>query len=407
MIHKIISQNSNSTFISDLNTVTITGSDEAGRYGTLATPKSLFYNGGTYLTGRLDATTNNSPYILKWKNGVLEYELVTTLTNPDVLVHPRPAVLIYNDFIYVIVVNGHGEDMQILKSNSADSIADGFTLLHTVTGDFGYNACRITTDNRMVILTRSTGVTLTPNNSQVVLVSDIDDFTTWSEKLVTDADYGTTLVRHYPSVPIHYGVNQWNYFGISMRKDSGGSGYVYKQFIYKTQDFITYSNLTETFSKNVDVSGEITQAELLANFAITTPTDETKSSAGVNAIVLNDEIYNSYYNYISEEWYWQHIDSSGVITETLIDLILPSPVLGQFSLLSMWYNGNNLVHSINNLLYISNLDFSSLEVITNIELGESKILPANLDKVDGDYMIGGSLTDNEYYYYTTNDIFLN
>src|SRR5690606_10616275 len=120
----------------------------SGSYGNLCTPKSVWRNGATYITGYKDFSTNNSPVILRWKNGILEMEEVGTIDFSDALQHQHPAVLIIDDYIYVFAVNGHGRPIKIWKSNSPDNISDGFTLHHTISGDFGYCNLRKLSDGR-------------------------------------------------------------------------------------------------------------------------------------------------------------------------------------------------------------------------------------------------------------------
>lgn len=408
MLLQVIMQSGSGTEsgISQTYTYPTPNSREIGFYANLVSPRSIWYNGSTYIMGNNTSDDNNSPFILQYKNGSITYEFVGLINNADPLQHAHGGVLEIGGYLYVFSVDGHGENMLIWKSNSIENVSGGFTLHDTITGDFGY-ANAMYKNNRMIILTRSTNPVGTPNMSHVILYSDENDFTTWTEKTVTDADYSVTADRHYPALPYHYGTNTWYYFGVQIRQDSGGSGYMWAQCIYKTQDFVNYYSLDENFSKDIDISGEITQAELLSNCAIFQAASKTVVCSGLNGIILNDEYYGSFYDTDESKWKWVHIDSSGTQTETDIPLTLDAPTISTpLAFNMMYYNGQNLVHKINENIYKSRLDFSDLELIDGVDFDERKIIPLNLDEVTGEYMMGGSLTEGDFYYNITSNKFL-
>lgn len=385
-------------------------SKEIGSYGASNQPKNIWYDGKTFITGQNNSNDNNSPIVIEYdsSDGTLSLELVYTLTNADPLEHARPSIIEYGGFIYVAVVNGHGQEILIFKSNSLGTSRNGFTLHHTIPGAYGYQSLKIVDNNRLMIFCRGTNPVSTPNMSQIILLSDPNDFTNFNEISVTDADYINTQDRHYPSDIKHYENNNWHYFGISIRHEDGGiGGFFFAQAIYKTQDFTTFWNLDETFSKDVITNGEITHTELFDNFVfIGDLANRTLDDivGGVFAIVINDVLYNSYYDTNNNLYKFMKVEN-GIITlqdSPFLSDPLPNNAVGS---LNPWFNGNNLVYRVLSDIYKFDLNWNNqvgpfLNVTSNL-----KIPPYNLDKVTGKYMIGGSNIPDQFYFIITDNKF--
>lgn len=375
------------------------GMTQGGRYGNLSKPTSIWHKGATYVMGFTGLEDNNSPVIIKYKGNVVTYAKVAQSTVQDPGQHAFPAILIIADFIYVFQVNGHGEPMRVFKSNTAESIEDGFTLISTIGDFFGYCLPRLLPDGRVFILTRNTGSS--PRYSQKMAISTPNNYTSWTVKNLADSGWGTNLVRHYPSTPFYYGVNQWNYLAIQHRYDQTPETY-FAQSIYKTQDFITFYSLDGNFSKNIDANGVLTQTEIYDNLTIIgSGASRSTYVGGVNIIVINDVIYGNYFNQGTKTIHFYKI-TNGVLTET------PTPfdfnnTPGGMSITQLFhfYNGQNLIHMATETrgdinIYSSDLNFNNIEFQLSIKQPNEEdpinepVIPFNINEIEGEYIIGGT-----------------
>lgn len=383
-----------------------------GGYGALVTPNSVWYNGATYITGTLDADANNAPVIFKWKNDVLEYNgSVGTIDNADILEHSHPAILIIDGYIYIFQVNGHNEDIKIWKSDTQEDISS-FTLHHTITGDFSYCNPKLLTDGRVVILNRNGW----SDFEQIFQISDVDDYTTWTNRTATASDFLANDVRHYPSHPYMYGSNTWHYFGISLRDENttpNGIATYFGQAIYKTQDFETFYSLDEVFSKNIVSSGGLTRSEIETNLMVVgSNTAQTTYVMPLQFIVIDDVVYSRYYDNAASYFKFMKIATDGTITTYDCDIPNVSTTINFGYKIFIWYNGNNLVITTDKDIYVSDLNFSNVQFYNQYAYsGETDAvqvvsLPYNLDEVINNYLLGGTTTEGVFPYFITSDKFL-
>lgn len=383
-----------------------------GSYGALVSPVSVWHKGATYITGTLDASTNNAPVILKWEDSTLEFnDSVGTIDNFDVLEHSHPSILIIDDYIYIFQVNGHDQDIKVWKSNSQEDIS-AFTLHHTILGDFNYCNPRLLDDGRVVILSRE-GY---PDFTHQIAISAANDYTSWTLKDLTATDFVANDVRHYPSHPYMYGSNSWHYIGISLRDENtspNGIETYFGQAIYKTQDFITFYSLDENFSKNIDVSGALTRSEIETNLMIVgTNAAQTTYVGPMQFIVVNDVCYSKYYDNTANYFKFLKVDTDGTITTYPCNIPNLDTTINFSYKFSMWYNGSNIVISTSLGIYAINLSLNNLQLKRlYTEDGEDNTpqavsFPFNLDAVSGSYLFGGSTTEGVFPYYITSDKFL-
>lgn len=386
----------------------------SGSYGMLVSSKSWYYNGVTYLTGVENTTTNNSPIIIKYthSNGLLEFEKVGTIDNYDAGEHSHPALIIKDGFIYVYQVNGHGKEIKVWKSNVAESISDGFTFHFTIPGNYGYCNPRLYADGRVVVMSRLTLHPGTEEYSQVLNISAPNDYTLWTKKIITQSDYSTYGNRHYPAFPFEYGTNSWIYGGVTLRNDIGLENY-FGQCIWKTTDFITFYNLTETFSKNIDTLGAISRQELEDHFTLFgTNTNMTGYVKPLQFIVIDDVVYSSYFDETEGYFRFYKVDSLGnLITYPLQIQGIDTIDNGSFKF-TIYYNGNNLLVLVNGKIYGFDLNFSNMTFFDQYNYAgdvsplNAAILPWNLPEVSGDYMIAGSTEEGSFPYIITDNKFL-
>lgn len=377
---------------------------DSGRYGRIVAPKSVFHLGATYVTGR-KSNPNRDPLLIRYLAGTIDIIQVGVIDFFDNLYHQNPAILIIDNYIYIIAVNGHGREMKIWKSDTLDMM-DGFTLLYEKAGDYGYCCPYLLADNSIIIYTRSTGGSDT--YSLLYLKSPAGDYTSLTDVYVTTAQFGTYGYRHYPSSIKHYGTNTYHYFGISLRRESGEI--YFAQIIFKTLDFETYYNVDESFSKDVTVD-PIDTTELNDYYTIIGDTSNDSVYVGTQStIVLNDVLYGS--GIVGGVWKFFKI-VAGVTT--FYDCDLPDlPLTNNFEYhIDMYWNGSNLVIYSRGSVYTSDLNFSNVTFqFTNYATGELTGInlvqpPENYNEINADYMLAGSnlelgvfpyiITDNKFH----------
>lgn len=372
-------------------------------------PQMYYYDGYTY-QGATKNVSNRDPILLRFNqrdNSVIHVD-VGTIDNFDPIFHQRPIPIEYNGFIYVIQVNGHGQDIKIWKSNTTD-VADGFTLDTTISdNNYGYINLHKRSDDSIIIGSRLT--TQTPYNYGHVLVRS-SDWSTFSSVITTDPDYATTNHRHYMMLPLEYGTNTWLYVGIMSRNDSGNQ--YFSQGYYKTQDFNTFYSLDETFNKNVASTTPVTDAEVETNFNIigSTASDTVRVQAS-NGCVIDDVIYGSYFDNVTDNyWRFYKITGMGVKTEyecTIVGLDTDR-VTDTNSAITITYNGNNLVWSFDGAIYTCDLEFNNQKLVfqaTDTDGNDltNNIYPmSNIQDVNGRYalFIGGGGVGTARYYITS------
>ena len=379
-----------------------------GNYGGhLVTPKAVWYGGSTFFTGQRTLASNNSGAMLKCNNEGITTTNVSTITVSDPDEHSHPAVLEIGGYIYLLQANGQGENILIYKSTTQGGTS--YALHHTITGVFAYCNARVF-EGRIVIVTRDSSAPATINRfGQIVLYSDVGDFTTWTELATTNPDYQTNDVRHYPATPYCYGTNTWFHFIINKRSDVNSNTY-YAHAFYKTQDFITYYNEAETWSKDIVTNGVITDTELETNCTLFgSDLEPSKKRDGANYIVIDDIIYGSYYDYDNSVFKFVKIDTA-TVTETICTIDFGRTFsVTNLSAIVMYYGTNDILMVTGNVdLYRSNLDFTDVSFVEN--LGDTNTInrgaiPCNISDIDGEYFIGGRATDTFFPYKKTNEKF--
>lgn len=367
-------------------------------------PKCLFHNGATYLTA-YDETEFRNPILMRWKDGVSVSVQVGTQSITDPLDHQHPTIFIKDDFIYIVQTNGHGDEMKIFKSRTTD-ILDGFDLHHTIAGNFGYVNPVVLPDDRVVIISRVTSIPAF-RFGQLVLVSDPNDFTTWEEIVMTDPAYVSTEYRHYPhSITKYEDDGVWHYQGLNLRTDENNLFAYFAQCILKTPkdgDFKTWYNVDESFSKNVELDGKITNTELENNYTVVGWESDTTYCNNAYTISIRDTLYGQYFNNFEGKWKFFKINPKGVKTEVDVplDIFNNLPTTNAFGVpIRTWYNGKNLIiTNINTgggFLYTCDLDYSNFEKVfqyytyDNVKNASRMILPENFLDVNDRYIAGGS-----------------
>lgn len=413
ILQQIIQQFSDAFFYRYGFTEEISDVIYSGLYVQVA-PKCWYYNGDTYFTAVTSEATRN-PVLYRYRSSddsIVGVD-VGTIDNTDPLNHQNPAIAVVDDFIYVLMVNGHGQDIKIWKSDTTD-ISDGFTLFHTITDfDFGY-LHTYRRNNYQYFLSRDTQ----SDFGSIVGKSADSSFVSWDVNRVTLAEKPTTGYRHYPYIPTPYNEDNWNYFSITLRNDNASSDpdQIFMYFghaFYKTQDFVTYYSLDENFSKNVVSSGAITQSEVNSNLMYigSESTDEDYTSH-FQGCVINGVIYGSYVSQSINYHKFYKIEN-GVKTE--YECNIPNLSINPFSfnVLTILSNGNNLVIRVSGGdVYVCDFNFNNQSIAYTVADNQiypinAPIYPFNLDEVGEIYALGGQqVYTGAFPYIVTNDKFI-
>ena len=368
----------------------------SGTWANHFSPTILWVNGATYALAT-KAEPNRSPLLYRYGNGQIDSVQVGTITKFDTtnLYHPKSSIVYVDGHFYVGVINGHGEELLVFKSNTSN-ITDGFNLEATVNGEFGYISGYYK-DGRIVWLTRQTA----PPNGYYkrVIYSNINDYSTYTNLQTTQGS--TSFLRHYPTSPKLYGYNEWYYFCVGLRNGSSSPSYYYNQVIYKTKDFETFYSLDENLSKNLSVS-PFTQSELDNELSVVRNSSNTYNIGTPIGFVLNDVYYGSYWNEDDDYLRFFKYDSS---VRTDYPCYIPdlSQDQTEFRQLQLYYNGKNIVivSSALNKIYTCSLNFSNQQEVFDFsnqtELELSAGLPQNFDEVVGNYIICGKFDVSNVY----------
>lgn len=330
--------------------LTIPDSWMYGSFRTLAKPSMLYYDGSTYSLYYKENTDDNAVGIIKQTGNSIEYASVnngTVLPNEPTN-HPAPMLHINKTtgYIYVIQNEFHVDNFRVWKSDFPKDISS-FSLL----GSFGNSNCaylgHLSGDESDVVLLTRAGQVGVDNYSISVIEVNLDTLV-YTQTQVTDVTGGTDM-RHYLLVPYQYGTSTRTYFGVTTRNQPPtGTGY-YKFSLMATTDFDTFTNIPNTYSKNVVSTSPITTTELETNFAsIGSDSARTTIISEGKMIVLNDDIYvvwmsddpNSRFSVRKFTW------GSGTTSDFLIPVttIVESPIW--YGPVYMRYNGTKFVFTI-------------------------------------------------------------
>lgn len=381
----------------------------AGSYGNHITPKSVWHNGATYITGYRE---NQDPAIIKWKDGEIQYTEFGT-SEHDPYNHPHPTVVIIDNYVYVLHVDGHNNPIKIWKSDLPESI-ESFTLIHTTTyAEFNYCNPRMLSDGRMVIHSRRGSAA---GFNSIFAMSGINDLTTWTVKELTVPDWDSNKVRHYPDGLYHYGANEWYYFGIFLRYENGEVYFGHAHF--KTKDFITFYSLDESFSKNIDIEGGFTRAEIETYLMTVGSNTQPDTYTGPpNTLIINDTVYDNFYNMTNQRWEMIKITPDG--TKTFYPCTIPNILTGKnlSHPILQYYNGQNIVliiteENLSRKIYSTDLNYQTFKFEKTIsETGEEEpinrpLIPWNFSELNGKYIIGGGMDVGIFPYMITDEKFL-
>lgn len=263
-----------------------------GTHQNLSNPSSLYFNGSTYITGYEDNVTYNQAWIIK-QTGLdqIDYNSVgdgTVAVGMESNNHPAPMLVIDNlGYIFVIQNAFHVYPFRVWKSNNPEDISS-FTELANFGSQLSYLGLVRQENSNCWFISRKGGA---GDYSHVVVNVNLVNPALYTQTQICDSDASGNNVRHYPLMPKRYGSSDYYVGGIAHRLDSPIT--YYKNSIWITQDFDTFENIEQTFSKTISVSGPITIAELEANFAyVGTDSDRTNQRGEGRIIHIDNDIFH-------------------------------------------------------------------------------------------------------------------
>lgn len=358
----------------------------------LVFPSVLWQNGKTFFGANKNNTTfKNQIQLLQYNHNFSEFiyrDIGDGTDTVDDNNHPLTYLRKESDTIYCGQTNVHNDPIDIFKPLVDNDYRSGFEKLTSITGDNGYPQAFTTVGGKTAFCVRlyPEGV---GNFNLGVQISDGNIEGTFTQTLITENTVG---YRHYNVVPIIYGTPTKNYLFSAFRNDDFDSNY-FALACYVTTDFETFSNIDDTFSKDITVDGELTMAEIEADFLVNgTITDDEVYLEIASIIQINDTIFFSQTKAGTTDKYIFKIED-GVVTSELInisnlDQIYRNPIL--------YYNGLNILISVlcddsgtkTKELWKVDLDltdFAQQYVLSDFNDYNYMFLPDNLDQVNGEY----------------------
>ena len=183
--------------------------------------------------------------------------------------------------------SAHNSPILIKKSDAVEDISS-FSLEATITGSFCYPKLFKITDGTIFLIVREADGSVIPRYLRIF--SSTDNGSNWDAgvRICDVKDAGEDYRMAYSSMPLISKDHKIQIF-INSRWDTS-SGYPDCYYVRST-DGITFTNMLETWSKNIVSGGLITRAELDANCLIE-HTDTTSDNRQVTAgYVTNNNIF--------------------------------------------------------------------------------------------------------------------
>lgn len=293
--------------------------------------KQLFYhNGNTHLLFAQDWDTffSRTHIITNYEHWGLD-KIHPIGRSPGSDVHAQPSGIMVGNKLYVGQEIPHDTPIRLFRANN-DNDVYSFEEPATTIGTFNAYAIFFhLQDGRYVQLGQ--GI----NSVEATINIGDSNFSNWgattkfAERIAPNANY--------QSVPLNYEISAdgWKYFCVNVREVGTGDEW-YERCLLKTQDFDTFYNFTETFSKQLSVQGTISAAELVANFLYYDP----GASDGLFpqcAIDASENFYATSFNgtdYIFIHWLQGQSSPTEVTITGITDFVQGSGALEQTSAIS-------------------------------------------------------------------------
>lgn len=267
--------------------------DDEAAYNILTSPTSIYYNGSTYSLGYESNTYDNQAWIVKQTGFSLETNKAGVGTNgQEPFNHPAPLLIIDdNGYIYVIQNEFHVTPFNLWRSDNPEDISS-FSLIGQFDTDGAYLVLVKQDNTDAVFVTRSGDANSGGFHQSILQVNLLD--ASYTKTQVSIADYSTTDIRHYPLYQYRKVGNSTTYFGAIQDRRDSDLKYL-KVSLWKTTDFVNFSNLDGTFTKDVVTNGAITVQELEDNYKFIQSNTNDNNISILNSIIqVDDDLYVSY-----------------------------------------------------------------------------------------------------------------
>lgn len=376
-------------------------------------PNILWNAGSTFMVGDKPNTGFANQIIAIQYNhnfGWLDFTDVGNGTDTfDSFNHPVPFVHIENDYVYCGQTNTHNDPIDLFKFDVQNNIQNGYTELTQIGGENAYPQLFTDKDGRAVFCVRQYPEGVGDFNLSINR-SDAGIEGTFTITLITQ---NTTGYRHYNCSPVLYGIQTKHYLLTNFRNNNNAEYFMHS--IYVTDDWETYSNYAETFSKDVVNTATITMSENTANYVFNGSTaNDTTNLNPATAIQVNDTLYVIYKDDTTEIYQIGKVED-GVFTNEVLDIDNLDHT--QFYSPMMWWNGTNIVVSaicnnggtMTKELWGVSTDFQThtrkYTYSDAVATTRPILLPDNLDVINGQYMMVVDNDSNEATFVLTIDKF--
>lgn len=222
-------------------------------------PTITWNNGLTYFAIQKDI--NATPF---GQAGIIVYNEDKGIDRPQFVgkilnssdTHTVPVISLSDSSIYVFQENLHISPLDIYKDSYLNDYADFIELAENVGTEIAYTQLIPFGNNYKIFYRFGAGY-------RIDVISSSTGLEGWgsTQQITVNAPGGN---RYYPTTPNNNNVNTWYHHEITLRIEIGNEWSI--KYKLKTQDYITWYNEPETFSKNVVVLGALTSAELGSNF---------------------------------------------------------------------------------------------------------------------------------------------
>ena len=234
--------------------------DTSGIGNQLLQNHCIYKNGHTYLLGRMNwSNLQSRTFILPYFDGIGLDRPHMVHDGVGVDSHARPSGIMVGNKIHLVQEHPHDTSLYIYKANNENDPYSFKKQVEEIGVSCSYAELFELQDGRFV--TYGQGVS---SAKSAINIGD-SGFANWGADTVFAESVSVT---NYPATPLNYShsVDGWRYFTINDRQSGVPPLGWRKKYLVKTKDFDTLYNFTETFSKTFSVNGQITAAELNANF---------------------------------------------------------------------------------------------------------------------------------------------
>lgn len=380
-------------------------------------PNLLWLDGKTFIVGDKGNGFNNEIQAFQYDHNFDEFYYLRVGNGSDTsdeFNHPVPFIIEENNFIYIGQTNTHNSPIDLYKSNAINTLKQGITKISQITGTIAYPQVFKNKFGNISIALRSF---ITSGEFNIALMnSDGGIEGTYTEVIITD-EQGATY-RIYQDSPLLYGTQTKHYLVGARRNDTPSPERYFAHFVVITDDFINFSNPTDTFSKDVTVS-RITDTEADDNYTINgSLADDMQNLGHMNCIQINDVFYGITVKAGTTDLYIFKIENN-VLTITLVNI---TNIFFNFFNPFLYYNGQNIIIScyVNDggnarkELWATPLDLSSFTQKFVFDMGtnfgdKAILLPDNFDKVNGEYLaflVGDSVLDTGTFLRTSDKFYI-